>query len=384
MTPTPPQPTQATSMKTLSKSRKRSSNIVPDTFEKVVEFPADGPGRVIVRLERLMGSDKVRLTDTRYMALLLKRLEEEERQTWNKRTRERRKAEHIRFRQLVIDGHADPGVGMQDLYKHPVFRINRILQRLSRLGTNLEAHAKLPPIHPIDPFEEDDTGGVFKSYPGHLSLRNGGDDNLTKFLQQIGYIQRDNFGNEYEEDEDVPVVGDMLMNERMERMSIERYAESDHSLFSRGYDRQDEDEFGDASPRALKFREIQKKYGVAPNTDLAIEWEPYRSHLVDKIFSNEDDGVWALYENSDNIADVYDRQLMVTEEYISAMRGGKTEAFFESRKKEMKKYLASVGQVNDEDEEVDENEDRNRNEEMVSRESPPKRASEGEKSNSEA
>jgi len=69
-----------------------------------------------------MGSDKIRLTSPRYMALFLQRLEEEEERTWYRRTRARRKAEHIRFRQLVIDGHADPVPGMEDLYEHPVFR----------------------------------------------------------------------------------------------------------------------------------------------------------------------------------------------------------------------------------------------------------------------
>lgn len=69
-----------------------------------------------------MGSDRIRITDPKYMATLLQRLTEEEELTWQKRTRERRKAEHNRFRQLVIDGYTEPTPGMEDLYNHPVFR----------------------------------------------------------------------------------------------------------------------------------------------------------------------------------------------------------------------------------------------------------------------
>lgn len=65
---------------------------------------AEGPGRVIVRLERLMGSDRIRLTDPKYMSELLQKLEEEEHKDWVKRTRIRKKAEHTRSRQLAIEG----------------------------------------------------------------------------------------------------------------------------------------------------------------------------------------------------------------------------------------------------------------------------------------
>jgi len=54
-----------------------------------------------------------------------------------------------------------------------MFRVNRILQRLGNLDTQfIEPILKLPPIYAIEPFEEDDTGRVFKSYPGHMELFN--------------------------------------------------------------------------------------------------------------------------------------------------------------------------------------------------------------------
>jgi hypothetical protein len=69
-----------------------------------------------------MGTDRVRITDPKYMATLLKRLEEEEQNQWVKRSKLRKKAERDRFRQLAIDGQMEPGKDMQDLFHHPVFR----------------------------------------------------------------------------------------------------------------------------------------------------------------------------------------------------------------------------------------------------------------------
>jgi hypothetical protein len=69
-----------------------------------------------------MGTDRVRITDPKYMNLLLKRLEEEELKAWLKRSKLRKKAERDRFRQLAIEGYMEPGPDMQDLLQHPVFR----------------------------------------------------------------------------------------------------------------------------------------------------------------------------------------------------------------------------------------------------------------------
>jgi len=77
---------------------------------------------VVVRLERLMGSDRVRLTDNKFMGTLLERLEDEEHAEWLKRTKLRKKNERNRSRHLAIEGLMEPGDDMQDLTKHPVFR----------------------------------------------------------------------------------------------------------------------------------------------------------------------------------------------------------------------------------------------------------------------
>lgn len=146
-----------------------------------------------------MGSDKIRIMDSKYMNTLLERLREEEEMTWQHKTFVRRKAENNRFRQLAIDGYMEPGPDMQDLYQHPVFRcvslhkrlialtgvykkwcnpyflylwssVNRILSRLSKLDNRFTPIYTLPPIIPIEPFLHDDSGKIFKTYPTHVVL----------------------------------------------------------------------------------------------------------------------------------------------------------------------------------------------------------------------
>lgn len=79
-------------------------------------------GRVVVRLERLMGSDRIRITDPKYLSTLVERLEAEEDKSWGSRSRLRKKAEKNRSRQLAIEGLMEPAEDMLDLYEHPVFR----------------------------------------------------------------------------------------------------------------------------------------------------------------------------------------------------------------------------------------------------------------------
>lgn len=83
-------------------------------------------GRVVVRLERLMGSDRIRITDPKYLSTLVERLEAEESKSWGSRSRLRKKAEKDRSRQLAIEGLMEPAEDMQDLYEHPVFRLKKL------------------------------------------------------------------------------------------------------------------------------------------------------------------------------------------------------------------------------------------------------------------
>jgi hypothetical protein len=69
-----------------------------------------------------MGTDRVRITDPKYMNLLMKKLDEEERKDWIRRSTLRKKVEEDRFRQLAVEGLMEPGPELQDLLQHPVFR----------------------------------------------------------------------------------------------------------------------------------------------------------------------------------------------------------------------------------------------------------------------
>jgi len=145
-----------------------------ESYEKELEFSAEGPGRVVVRLERLMGTDRVRILDAKYMRTLLERLEGEEKKSWTKRTRQRKNDEKNRYRQLAIEGHMEPDADMQDLYNHPVFRVNRILNRLAKLDMDMGATVtlKLPPMTPCEPLVDgDENGEIFKTYPGHRPVQ---------------------------------------------------------------------------------------------------------------------------------------------------------------------------------------------------------------------
>lgn len=80
-----------------------------------------------------MGSDRVRITDPKYLSTLVERLEAEEAQAWVSRSRLRKKAEKNRSRQLAIEGFMEPTEDMQDLYNHPVFRWVTLRQNIFKL-----------------------------------------------------------------------------------------------------------------------------------------------------------------------------------------------------------------------------------------------------------
>ena len=69
-----------------------------------------------------MGSDKVRLTDTKYMCGLLEKISQEEEKTLLGRTKFRKKEEWERHKGLAVEGLVEPGEGMEDVKDHPVFR----------------------------------------------------------------------------------------------------------------------------------------------------------------------------------------------------------------------------------------------------------------------
>ncbi len=118
-----------------------------------------------------MGSDKVNLVDHDWMRQLENRLEDEDNKEWDKRNKRRIKTEFLRYRKLAIDGYMPPTSEMQDIYTHPVYRVNKVLQRLNKFDYNalLEPKSVMPPLTLMDPFKDDDTGAIFKTFSGHNS-----------------------------------------------------------------------------------------------------------------------------------------------------------------------------------------------------------------------
>ncbi|ODM97415.1 hypothetical protein Ocin01_09262 [Orchesella cincta] len=353
------------SRKTTNKVRVKLPGI--ESYEKELEFTAEGPGRVVVRLERLMGSDRVRITDPKYLATLVERLEEEEAQGWVTRSRLRKKAEKNRSRQLAIEGLMEPASDMQDLWNHPVFRVNRVLNRLALFDQNMSHAAgtlhKVPPIHPIEIFADDDqTGRIFKSYPGHrvfardeslldeyetepepepsaprMSVATEGSSsskdkadrlrNLRKSLASVRKEQEtqdeEEEGDEEEEEEVEEVVEGTV--EAGGKVEVEEDDEEGNA--EDGEEEQDEGAavvaVAAAPPASgvggTSLQEMQRIYGVEPDENLVRDWEAYRSHLVDMVYA-ENNGVDGddLYEMGYEVNGVYTRQQDTADDFMQA------------------------------------------------------------------
>jgi len=306
-----------------------------ESYEKELEFSAEGPGRVVVRLERLMGTDRVRILDTRYMTQLLERLEAEEKTGWTKRTRRRKNDERNRFRQLAIEGYMEPDPDMQDLYNHPVFRVNRILNRLARLDNDIgmAPPKKVPPITPCEPLVDgDEDGHIFKTYPGH------------------NYVPRTSGEIDRGEEEEEVVIEDEETEIMYRRSPIgltpPRPVNEIEIVEPRMYENQaiDEDEEEEeegateekgasivensqvsvppvpstatVSTRERNSMEMVKiLYGVAEDENLEDLWQPYHSELVDLLYVEESEQSATMYEVSKAILGVYKRENMVADDF---------------------------------------------------------------------
>ncbi|ODN01031.1 hypothetical protein Ocin01_05650 [Orchesella cincta] len=312
-----------------------------ESYEKEIEFSAEAPSRVVVRLERLMGSDRIRPVDGKFMETFIQRLEQEENFAMERKIRLRKKAEHERHRQLAINGFMEPDAGMEDLYNHPVFRVNRILNRLSKLDNSFSsnpAHKQLPPIQQIDPFENDDTGGYFKEYPAHRMLR----DSAARYKDPVEEYE------EYESEMEIPVEKSYanVVEPTPSQTAQDSYVEEE-----------DEDEYDEeleepiipptneeenpqiidpvdasqAEATAAQMDEIsrqigleykdslatlQKKYGVPQNDKFEDLWKPFRCELVDKVFQDNSD-MDDMYEMAMDIFEVYIRQSLCVKEHMA-------------------------------------------------------------------
>ncbi|OXA57845.1 uncharacterized protein LOC110847381 [Folsomia candida] len=313
-----------------------------ESYEKDVEFRAEGPGRIIVRLERLMGSDRIRLTDATFMARLLEKLEEEENSAWVKRTKARKKDEQVRSRKLAIDGLMDPEEDMRDLFKHPVFRVNRVLKRLALFDQNMSVgqQINLPPIIPVEPFEIDGSGAVFKTYPRHAELKSEApsEDNESRVdvsiantdvapteitTQLIPTIIEDgpgfSEGEEEEEEEEDNEMGSTIVPSGISindaaganRSGSVKSVKSTRSATTT----QKESLLVIPSSPGMSLTALQKNYGIPPAEDMN-KWEGFRSDLVDTIYTDSNGGVLQLYQEAEEILGVYDRENLSVDEFV--------------------------------------------------------------------
>jgi len=283
-----------------------------ESYEKELEFSAEGPGRVVVRLERLMGTDRVRILDAKYMRTLLERLEGEEKKSWTKRTRQRKNDEKNRYRQLAIEGHMEPDADMQDLYNHPVFRVNRILNRLAKLDMDMGATVtlKLPPMTPCEPLVDgDENGEIFKTYPGHRPVQKSKKEEAKKDEEKPE--EEESPYQRYQKEHNLP---ERPLPEEEEEED-EDWGDEDHPQRRKksGPKTADSDDTRERS----SLDNVKRLYGVADDEDLESIWQPYHSGLVDLLYMDESEQSWAMYEISKAILGVYKRENLVADDFVS-------------------------------------------------------------------
>lgn len=123
---------------------------------QIIEYNCEFPNRVVVRLEYLMQSTKVRLNDKHYMDDFYGKLMEEETRALRKATRQREKHEQNRMKRLIIEGiDKEIPPEMDYLHSHPVFRVNQMLSRLSTYDTSFVTQVVNDgeEITPVEPYE---------------------------------------------------------------------------------------------------------------------------------------------------------------------------------------------------------------------------------------
>ncbi|XP_067002327.1 uncharacterized protein [Anabrus simplex] len=97
--------------------------------QQVVDCSFSHPA-VRSRLEQLMGSNVVRITDRRYMQTLQQRIREDHMQCLEKRIKEREEEEFEREKQLILDGKLPLECAGKELANHPVFKISKITSQI--------------------------------------------------------------------------------------------------------------------------------------------------------------------------------------------------------------------------------------------------------------
>ncbi|KAH8293151.1 hypothetical protein KR044_007049 [Drosophila immigrans] len=118
--------------------------LTPEDLQDLVKCTFNLP-RISARLERLMGTNVVKLTDRAYMKELRERIDEDYRKQLLARIKARELKEVERERMLIIEGKSD--IIPEELADDPIFMVNKdanteILKERSKLKTSREKNAE--------------------------------------------------------------------------------------------------------------------------------------------------------------------------------------------------------------------------------------------------
>ncbi|CAH1367837.1 unnamed protein product [Tenebrio molitor] len=159
---------------------------------------------VTSRLEKLMGSNLVCLTDRDYMQKLQERILEDYAESMDKRIKVRENEEMERVKNLVLSGRIPLHEAPESMADHPIMMIERHCKRLIAAR---RAKIKIPKVHIPTHLYSDDTPDP----PSGLSIENGHVfrkpfeklcNPVSRFLPPDDYPPFDEFEDDSEEEEE--------------------------------------------------------------------------------------------------------------------------------------------------------------------------------------
>ncbi|XP_069687499.1 uncharacterized protein [Periplaneta americana] len=117
----------------------------------VIKYAFNHP-HVRSRLERVMGSNVVRLTDRDYMLKLQGRINEDIVSMQQRRIRQREAEEVEREKMLVLEGKIPVEEASKELKRHPAFRVSRLTKKMM---DEKKRKAKYPPLSALPSYYYD-------------------------------------------------------------------------------------------------------------------------------------------------------------------------------------------------------------------------------------
>lgn len=150
----------------LKKKKVKIFTAAPKWWTKASIKYAFSHPHVTARLEKLMASNLVSLTDRDYMQRLQERIREDYADTIEKRILNRESAELERVKNLVLTGRIPIGQAPETMTNHPIMIIEKHCRRLI---AQRRAKIKIPKVHIPTTLYSDDTPDP----PSGLSIENG-------------------------------------------------------------------------------------------------------------------------------------------------------------------------------------------------------------------